>query len=358
MVVKSNAEGMNVMKRMIWLLTLLCAAVSCARAETTIRLTFAGDVTLGSEERIRAEGYSLDSYAGAYGYGYFFEKVKPLFAQDDLTVVNLEGVLSDSSEDENTEKTYRFRGPTAFAQILTEGDVEMVNLANNHTRDYGERGLADTRQALDQDGIAHFGEREVSLFEKDGVTIAFFGLSYSQMRRADREWAAQEMKRLEEEEGVDAVVFTFHAGREYSEARTSKQQEYARWAVDAGADLVVMHHPHVVQGMSVLDNRTVLYSLGNFCFGGNKRVRAVEALVAVAEMTFDDNGVYQSQQITLYPAHISGTQPRSNYQPHLVTGKDARRVMRLVQADTRFRLEPVDEETGMAVQTVLPAEEP
>ena len=321
-----------------------------ARAETTVHLTCAGDVTLGSEEAVRPKGYSLDSFAAVYGYDYFFAKVRDLFAQDDLTVVNLEGVLSDSSEGENKDKTYRFRVPAEFAQILTAGSIEMVNLANNHSHDYGKRGLADTRRALEQEGVAYFGEREVSVFEKDGVKIAFFGLSYSEMRRADREWAAKEIKRLEREEGVNAVVFTFHAGREYSQARTAKQQEYARWAVEAGADLVVMHHPHVVQGMSVYDERTVLYSLGNFCFGGNRNVRAMESLVAVAELKFADDGTYLSQQITLYPAHISGTQPRSNYQPHLVTGKDAARVMRRVQADTRFALNPVDEATGAAVQ--------
>lgn len=345
------------MRRMLWMLALLTLCLIAgragrqgARAETTVRLTFAGDVTLGSEEAVREKGYSLDSFARVYGYDYFFEKVRDLFAQDDLTVVNLEGVLSDSSEGENRKKTYRFRGPAEFAQILTAGSIEMVNLANNHSHDYGARGLADTKDALCQEGIAYFGEREVSVFEKDGVKIAFFGLSYSEMRKVDREWAAEEIKSLEREEGVDAVVFTFHAGREYSDARTPKQQEYARWAVEAGADLVVMHHPHVVQGMSVYDGRTVLYSLGNFCFGGNKNVRAMESLIAVAELTFADDGTYLSQQITLYPAHISGTQPRSNYQPHLVTGKDAARVMRRVQADTRFPVNPVDEATGAAVQ--------
>lgn len=345
------------MRRMLWMLALLTLCLIAgragrqgARAETTVRLTFAGDVTLGSEEAVREKGYSLDSFARVYGYDYFFEKVRNLFAQDDLTVVNLEGVLSDSSEGENRKKTYRFRGPAEFAQILTAGSIEMVNLANNHSHDYGARGLADTKDALCQEGIAYFGEREVSVFEKDGVKIAFFGLSYSEMRKVDREWAAEEIKRLEREEGVDAVVFTFHAGREYSDARTPKQQEYARWAVEAGADLVVMHHPHVVQGMSVYDGRTVLYSLGNFCFGGNKNVRAMESLIVVAELTFADDGTYLSQQITLYPAHISGTQPRSNYQPHLVMGKDAARVMRRVQADTRFPVNPVDEATGAAVQ--------
>ena len=330
---------------------------SRARADTTIRLTFAGDVTLGSEEKVRPKGYSLDSFAAVYGYDYFFAKVKNLFSADDLTIVNLEGVLSDSSEDENTDKTYRFRGPTDFVQILTSGSVEMVNLANHHTKDYGARGLADTKNTLAQAGVAHFGGTDVSIYEKAGVKIAFFGLSYSDMKKKDRQWAAQEIQRLKREEGVSAVIFTFHAGREYSEARTPQQQEYAKEIIQAGADLVIMHHPHVVQGMSIFDNRSALYSLGNFCFGGNKNVRAMEALVVVAELTFSDDGEYLGQQLSLYPAHISGTEPRSNYQPRLVTGKDAKRVMRLVQADTRFKLNPVDEETGIAVQDFLPAKE-
>ncbi|MBQ8619962.1 MAG: CapA family protein [Clostridia bacterium] len=344
------------------LMLLLCLLAQAgrhtrARADTIIRLTFAGDVTLGSEEKVRPMDYSLDSFAASHGYDYFFARVKDLFSRDDLTIVNLEGVLSDSSEGENTNKTYRFRGPTDFAQILTSGSVEMVNLANNHTLDYGERGLEDTKSALARVGVAHFGGMDVRIYEKEGVKLAFFGLSYSQMKKKDRQWAAQEIQRLKREEGVSAAIFTFHAGREYSEARTAQQQEYAREIIAAGADLVVMHHPHVVQGMSIFDNRSVLYSLGNFCFGGNKNVRAMEALVAVAELTFSDDGQYLGQQITLCPAHISGTEPRSNYQPHLVTGKDAKRVMRLVQADTRFKLNPVDEETGIAVQDFLPADE-
>ena len=101
-------------------------------------------------------------------------------------MVNLEGVLSDSSEDENREKMYRFRGPSSFARILNGGSVEMVSLANNHTMDYGARGYADTQAALDDEGIAHFGGREVSFFEKDGVRPAFLGASYTTLTREER----------------------------------------------------------------------------------------------------------------------------------------------------------------------------
>ena len=334
----------------------LCLTARTASAQKTVRLTFAGDVTLGSEEHIRDKPYSLDSAAREHGYTYFFEKVRLLFEQDDLTIVNLEGVLSDSSEGERKDKTYRFRGPAEFAQILAEGDVEMVNLANNHTYDYGEAGYQDTQRALYEAGIGCFGGRQAATVQIDGIRIAFLGLSYSEMRKEDRDWAAGEIKRLKNEGNVSAVVFTFHAGQEYSEARTQKQEDYAKYAIEAGADLVIMHHPHVVQGMSVIGGRSVLYSLGNFCFGGNRNVRAMEALAVAAELTFEDDGTYAGQQIMLYPAHISGTYPRSNYQPHFVSGTDARRVMRLVQQDTRFTLSPYEDEIGCAVQAYLPAD--
>ena len=280
------------MKGMILFLMLaVCMAVS-ALAETTVTFTFAGDVTLGCEERLWAEESSLVRCQAWEGDAYFFERVRPLFEQDDLTVVNLEGVLSDSSEDENREKMYRFRGPSSFARILNGGSVEMVSLANNHTMDYGARGYEDTQAALDDEGIAHFGGREVSFFEKDGVRPAFLGASYTTLTREERAWTMAEIARLKREEGVGAVICTYHGGQEYGDARTDKQQSFAKNAIAAGADLVIMHHAHVVQGMSVLDNRSVCYSLGNFCFGGNCRVRAMESLVVVAELTFSDDGAY------------------------------------------------------------------
>ena len=337
-----------------WMILVLFTTPGIAQKQ--IRLTFAGDVTLGSEEYLREKDFSLVSFAERKGYSYFFENVRELFSKDDLTIVNLEGVLSDSNDGENKEKTYRFRGNPEYTQILTSGSVEMVNLANNHTMDFGERGYLDTKSALTQDSILFFGGRETTIFEKNGIRIAFLGLSYTDENREEKEWIKAEIRRLKKEENVNVVVFCYHGGREYSEARTQKQVDIAKLVVNAGADLVIMHHPHVVQGMSIFNNRSVCYSLGNFCFGGNKNVRAIESLVVAATLSFSDDGEYLGQQIDLYPAHISGTQPRTNYQPLLVTGRDAKRVMRLVQADTRYDLNDFDEEKGFARQDYLPAE--
>lgn len=336
------------------LILLILLVTTSAGAEKIIRLTFTGDVTLGSEELKRTQPTSFDSVAQREGYGYFFDKVKHLFAQDDLTVVNLEGVLSDSPKGENTKKTYRFRGPVDFASILPQGSIEAANIANNHTMDYGKRGYTDTGKALDDAHIGWFGNQTVYIYEKDGIRIAFFGLNATSVAR-NRSWAIAEIGRLKREEGVNAVVFSFHGGTEYGRVRNARQEDYASFAIQAGADLVVMHHPHVVQGLDVINNRSVFYSLGNFCFGGNREVRALEALVAGVNMYFDDDGTYMGQQVTLHAAHISGTYPESNYQPVLVTGAGVDEVNQRIDRDTKISYTPIDRETGKGVQPYLPA---
>ena len=130
------------MKRITVLLAALFALLLCGRAaaEKIITLTFAGDCTLGTEEATRRASDSFDSVARKKGYDYFFANFYDIFSQDDCTVVNCEGVLSDSSNGEVKDKTFRFRGPEEFVNILKAGSVEAVSLANNHSKDYGGDG--------------------------------------------------------------------------------------------------------------------------------------------------------------------------------------------------------------------------
>lgn len=337
----------------MFLCCMLC--LSTALADVTVNISFAGDVTLGSEEKKRNQETSFVSMVEKLGYEYFFAHVKDFFATDDLTVVNLEGVLSDSAKGENTKKTYRFRGAPEYTEILKLGNVEVVTVANNHTQDFGERGYNDTLMALQRAGLNAFGNKMVYTYEKDGVKLAFISMN-STTFYPNRKWARVEIPRLKAEEGVDAVIFIVHAGSEYSKKHTALQSDYAHTAIDMGADLVVMHHPHVVQGIEIYNNRSIVYSIGNFCFGGNKDVRAIETMVLKAELTFADDGTYKGQQLSLYPAHISGTQEYNDYQPRFVTGDAAREVLRLVQIDTKFDLPPYNEETGCATLDYLPVQ--
>lgn len=349
--------------RRLLLLLLILLLPAASLADQTILLTFTGDVTLGCEELMRNQSESLYSFWKNEGDKYFFANFMEFFATDDQTVINLEGVLSDTRKNEVKTKTYRFRGDTAMAKILKLSSIDVANMANNHAYDYGRPGYTYTQNALKDQDIAYFGEKNIHIYEKGNIRIAFLGLNTTHYYDS-RAWFRAEIPRLREEEGVDAVVFSFHVGQEYDAHRIARQEEYARAAINAGADLVIMHHPHVVQGMDVYKNRSIFYSLGNFCFGGNIRVQrtansgkfydSLGALVVRAELTFSDEGEYLGQQMKLYPVHTSSSAPMNDYQPRFVTGEEAAAVIKDVQIDTTFEVRPFDDELGYALQDYLP----
>ena len=358
-----KTEADEVKRRIAFLLTmawLLAGCLSGALADQIITVTFTGDVTLGSEETKKNMAGSFNSYVEQKGYDYFFQNYAAMFSRDDLTIVNLEGVLSDSNRQENTGKTYRFRGPTDYAGILKAAGIDACAISNNHTMDFGKQGYTATVKALEDHGVHYFGNDYYYIFEKNGVKIAFFAL-VSPKVQGSRDWGERVSKRLREEEGVDAVVMCLHVGTEYDAHRNKTQVNYAAFARKFfTADLVIMHHPHVLQGIDILDESCyVCYSLGNFCFGGNMKIRALETMVVQADLVFTDEGKYKGQQLRLYPAHISTAAQAvgddNDFLPTPVTGDEALAVMQLVQNDTAFDLPPYDEETGCVALRYLPA---
>ena len=357
------------MRRITALLVAFVLLLSCgqAAAEKTITLSFTGDCTLGTEELTRNAPDSFDNTAAAKGYGYFFRNFADLFAQDDCTVVNLEGVFQDSSDNE-ADKDFRFRGPEKFVNILKQGSVEAVSLANNHSRDYAWEGLWNTMRVLDEAGIGWARAEDFWIFEKDGIRIAFAGVDHGIF--AASSWILQEkLLDLKKNGEADAIVMLIHEGKEFSPIHLGNQDQYAQYFIDtAGADLVIMHHPHVVQGVNILNNRSVFYSLGNFIFGGHNMVsrndtegtNSLYSLVVQAKLRFSDDGKYLGQQMILYPAYDSGAYPQNNYQPTRLTEEEAQPVMEAIQFDTKFPLPALlKDEKGRvyAVMDYLPAEE-
>jgi len=326
-------------------------AFTPARAQTIVTLSFVGDCTLGNEERWMNRPHTFVRVVAEQGMLYPFEKVRHWFEADDLTVVNLEGVLQDNTAGRRRDLRYNFRGPAAYAQILSLASVEAANLGNNHSGDYGPLGLARTQAALDAVGVGWFMDDKVFTFEKYGVCIALMGFDvYRYMAYQDT--MAETIAALRGD-GCHAVVVSLHAGRQYNRMHNDTQTELARHAIDSGADLVVGHHPHVLQGIEIYKQRTILYSLGNFCFGGNRTPRDIEypSVVAQVALAFDAHG-YLAQTLTLHPVHISGTRPRNNYQPLPVTGEEAQAVIDLIQQDTPFPLNPYVEGQGAVQETV------
>ncbi|MBR5345531.1 MAG: CapA family protein [Clostridia bacterium] len=345
------------------LVALICLLAVSASAEKIIKLTFTGDCTLGSEELKRNQPTSFDTKVAEMGYDYFFKNFAEMFAEDDATIINFEGVLNNSRAGENTRKTYRFRGPTEFTQILTSVSIEAAGLANNHVSDYGNQGLDRTKNALEEAGIAWFRLTKYYLVEKDGVKVALFALDTSTYPNY-AETIRAETIRIKSEGIANAVVLVYHGGNEYDPKHNANQNLVVQRMIDAGVDLIIMHHPHIVQGIGIRNNRYVCYSLGNFVFGGNCEIRnemyrntrevsSLYALVVRAELHFDDDGTYIGQQLFLYPAFISGDAPHNDYQPHLVTGEDAAIVFDHVQYDTAFQLPDFDEKLGCMVMPYI-----
>ena len=329
-----------------------------AAGTQSVRITFLGDCTLGSEQRERNRETSFVQYILARGYDYPFSGVLDILENDDLTVANLESVFYDS-EAGKVEKTYNFRSTPDFAEILKVSSIEAVSLANNHTEDYGRQGLNMTISTLEEFGIPWFASaREVHktwIYEKGNIRIGFIGLYISFW------WSNLELIKKDIQELHDAdcscIVAVVHGGSEYSMRRDTGMEKLAAFFIRNGCCAVVGHHPHVLQGMDVYDGATVLYSLGNFVFGGNKAMRALYTVLAQFTFDFDENGVYLGHQLNLIPAQYSGNAEFNDYRPILVKGEDAENALALIQFDTPFTLNPYVDGVG-AVQDYVPRYDP
>ena len=288
----------------------------------SISINFAGDCTIGSDSNFGYANTFYDVYNKEQDYSYFFANMKDLFLDDDLTVVNLEGTLTDYNV--KNPKEFNFKGPPHYANILLSGDINAVNLANNHTKDYGQKGFEDTIQTLEEYNIPYFGYDNYYIYEKDGIKIGFAGLTSI--------WDGTINKRIDDaiafldENGCDAKIFTFHWGIEREYKQNANQQRVGRYAIDKGADLVVGHHPHVIQGIEEYNGKYIVYSLSNFCFGGNTNPPDKDTMVFNLKLDFEDNELVDSLA-TIYPAKVSSVNNRNDYKPTLAEGEEYNRIM-------------------------------
>ena len=230
----------------------------------TFTITMAGDTTLGSTDDLRKRDDCFEAVAQEKGYGWFFSGLTDLFATDDLTLINFEGTLTE--ETEKKEKKFNFKGPEEYTDILTLGSVEAVTVANNHTLDYGTQGREDTIANLEGAGIVVSGNGKLGVFEKNGVKVGMTGYCFPYTD--GKKDISKDVKALREM-GCQIVIASFHWGSEYREDFTGEQRSIGRAAIKAGADIVVGHHPHIVQGIERYEDSYILYSVGNLVFGGN-----------------------------------------------------------------------------------------
>ena len=299
-------------------------------APVSLTVSVVGDCTLGTDENFDYDT-SLNACYDNYGADYFFSNVKSIFSADDLTIANFEGTLTDSEERE--DKEYAFKAPAEYAGILTSGSVEAVNTANNHSHDYGNQGYEDTISALDSAGILNFGYDKTLVTEVKGIKVGLVGIYELKDHLERKEQLKQNIAKVKAE-GAQITIVIFHWGNEKEEVPDSNQTTLAHLAIDEGADLVCGHHPHVLQGIEEYKGKNIVYSLGNFCFGGNQYPSDMDTMIFQQTFTVDQNGVKADNVTNIIPCSVSSDSDYNNYQPTPAEGDEAARILNKIQERT------------------------
>lgn len=292
----------------------------------TVTITCAGDCTLGTDAAFGGITLPVEVQNQGGDYSYFLRNVQPYFANDDLTIVNFEGTLTERGT--RQDKTFAFRGNPEYTKILTEGSVEAVTLANNHTMDYGQVSLEDTREYLDEAGIVWFENLNTRVIDINGVKVGLVGLySLNGSAEGNLPKAMEQVK----SDGAEVIVVQVHWGVEGDNYPQASQISLAHTAIDLGADIVIGHHPHVLQGIERYKGRIIAYSLGNFCFGGNQNPRDKDTMIIRQTFTVRDGKVSDYNDYEVIPCSISSVSSRNNYQPTPATDSERDRIANKIQ---------------------------
>ena len=272
----------------------------------TFTLTFVGDCTLGCVESSYGNPASFYQTVGDR-YDYPLANVAEIFENDDFTLANLEGPLTEGGTP--AQKQFAFRGPTAYAAILR--GVEAVSLANNHSLDYGYQGLSDTKATLTSAGIAYGGREDTFLYKTDsGLTVGVYCDDFA----FDRAHIADSIASLRER-GAEVVVCAFHWGQEQVYRPSQNEIDWGHIAIDAGADIVAGHHPHVLQPIEEYNGGVIMYSLGNFCFGGNTWPSDADTAIVQQQIIREPDGTIRMGERSVIPCSVSSIQGQNNFQP-------------------------------------------
>lgn len=249
----------------------------------TIIISFVGDCVLGDYKGSSGATFNAKFKEMGGDYGYFSKGVREVLSADDLSVGNLEGVLTDKNLKNAFIKPFSFKGPSIYTNILKAASIDSVNIANNHTRDYGMEGFKDTITILSDAHIPHFGEGILDVREIKGRKFGFAG--HRGWNPDIKHTAKKEIESLRAQ-GAEIVIFVFHWGEEREHIANKIQREIAHYVIDSGADLIIGHHPHVLQGIEEYKGKKIVYSLGNFIYGGAKNPKDKDTMIYQVEFRF------------------------------------------------------------------------
>lgn len=294
----------------------------------SITVSMVGDCTLGTDVNFD-QSTSFDAfYQMKNDPGYFFQNVKDIFTADDLTVANMEGTLTTSND--RQQKTFAFKGDPSYTEILTQGGVEATNLANNHSHDYGDQSYEDTIQYLEAAGITTFGYDRTAVMDVKGIKVGLIGI-YELKDGLGRQQQVIDTIQEVKDQGAQVIIVSFHWGTEKSNIPDDIQKTLAHLAIDQGADLVVGHHPHVLQGIEKYQGKNIVYSLGNFCFGGNKNPSDKDTMIFQQTFTVENGELVEDDVTNIIPCSLSSESGYNNYQPMVLEGSEKERVLQKIE---------------------------
>ena len=276
-----------------------------------ILLTFLGDCTMASNH---GNNYAdnMEYYLCNYPSTYFFEKCNSYIQDDDFTIANCENVFATKNArriGKGYSPAFWFKTDPCHANVFSDNAIEIVSIANNHTNDYGTTGLESTKQALTNAGVV-YGEHNVPIIlEKQDVKIGLICVTFW------NEWYVDEIIQTIHElnEKTDIQIVFFHGGKERLHSPEKWKVAGCKKFVDEGADLIVGGHPHVLQPYEEYNGVSIMYSIGNFCFGGN---RSPENRTVLYQHKFTLNGKKQiiKSEENIIPFYVF-TGKTNNWQP-------------------------------------------
>ncbi|MBR3057003.1 MAG: CapA family protein [Clostridiales bacterium] len=253
-----------------------------------VLVSFIGDTTLGEQDIHAGESFSFTKTVGT-DYARPFSKALPYLENDDMTLCNLEGPLTTATE-QRPEREIHLKGDPRFVEVLKQGSVECVNLANNHTRDYLEAGLSETRKTLEEAGIKWSDSSSFSIYEVKGVKIGMAGFNFVYERK--QYYDAIDYLR---EKGCEIVIISAHLGVEKMYEPEDKAVSLAHDIIDYGADIFVGSHPHRLQPIEFYKSKYIIYSESNFCFGGQPWLSDTDTAIFQCTFIIEDGRVKESR---------------------------------------------------------------
>lgn len=300
------------------------SAVTPQTNSFTIDLSIVGDCLLATDDG-KDSSYSFSSYAKNKAPDYFLKKVSYIFQNDDFTIANLENVLTDKplKKRNKGEGAFHFKAPTSNTNILKKGYVDIVSITNNHTYDYGYEGYSDTMKALNKAGILWASEDKTLYLNKNGYTIALIPASLydsSQTNSIINRIKAASAK-------SDYQIVYFHGGKEAIYKPETWKINACHRLVDAGADLVIGNHPHRLQPLEIYKGVNIIYSLGNFCFGGNNHMTSNRTIIYKTVLKIE-NGKLVQEDTRLIPCYIQDdSKYQNNWQPDIIKKEEDKKLV-------------------------------